>query len=85
MSTQIRMKCNKLEQQTHYSKKEDGSNNVQTTARLYVAYCIDPKDPNYPYAQLSGGSIFPLTTINEEAAKQFELDGEYMITIERIK
>lgn len=85
MATVVRMRCTKISTQKHWSKNEDGSSNIQSEIQLAVAYCNDPKDPNYPYAQLSGGTVFPLNTINQEAAKDFELDGEYEVVITRVK
>lgn len=80
-AVQVRMRCNGLNQTQSWQKNADGSSRIQTKIDLHVQHTNDPTDPNYPYAQLSGGTTFPLTTINEAAAAMFELGKDYMITI----
>jgi len=85
MSVIVRMKVEKKSFQKHYSLKEDGvTPNIQTEILLSVPYCNDKNDPNYVYAQLSSGSHFPLTTINQDAADQFKLGEVYEIVITKV-
>lgn len=85
MNTQIRMKCNKISTEHHWQPNADGSKKLQATIELGVAYTNDEKDPNYPYAQLSGGTVFPLHTINQEVIAGFEIGKSYMVTITEIE
>jgi hypothetical protein len=85
MTTQIRVRCNKISLQEHYTKKDDGTPNIQATIELGVKYTNDPADPNYPYAQLSGGTVFPLNTINQEVVTGFKIGDEFMVSIDKIE
>lgn len=81
MSVKIRMRCNKISKQKHWNNDDSGNMQTQTTIDLAVHHSSDVNDPNYAYAQLSGGSVFPLTTINDKAANQFEIGKDYDIVI----
>lgn len=81
-TTRVRLRCTGIEKKSNeYLKKEDGTPATQTTIELAINYTNDPKDPNYPFAQQSGGTKFPLVTINDEAAAMFVVGKEYNVDI----
>lgn len=75
------MRVNKISKSEYWNKNEDGSPMFQYQIDMSVKHTSDSKDPNYPYAQLSGGTTFPLHTVNDEAAKMFEIGKEYDVVI----
>lgn len=81
MSVKVRMTCTKKTAQKHYSQNSTGPVVIQTIVDLEVKHTTDKEDPNYPYAQLSGGTKFPLCTLNQEAADQFEIGKDYDVLI----
>lgn len=81
MSVKVRMRVNKISQSEFWVKNPDGSFVIQTQIDMGVVKTNDPNDPNYPYAQLSAGTTFPLHTINADAAKQFEIGKDYDVMI----
>lgn len=86
MSVVVRIKVNSKSVQNHWTKDETtGKTNVNTTIDMNTVYTNDKNDPNYIFSALSGGTKFSLATINQEAADQFELDGEYECVITRVK
>lgn len=80
MPVKIRMKVISKKEQKGWQKIGDTTPNL-TTIEMEVANTSDPNDPNYPYSFWSGGTKFPLMTINEEAARHFEIDKDYDILI----
>ena len=44
-----------------------------------------PYDQNSVYFQLSGGTGFNLNTVNEDAAKEFEIGGKYEVLISKVE
>lgn len=85
MSVIVRVKVNGKNTASHYTKNEAGKQNVNTTIAMRTVYTNDPKDPNYIFSAMSVGTEFNLSTINQDAADQFELDGEYECVITRVK
>lgn len=77
----VRMQVEKKTEQKWYEKGPNGEDQKQTTIEMFVPYCSDPNDPQYPYARLSSGARFPLVTINQHAADMFKLGKHYMIEI----
>jgi hypothetical protein len=84
MSTIVRMRANQVST-SEWWKEIDGKKPNLTTASLSVVDTTDESDPNFPYSNLSPGSYLSLSTINEDAGKQFEQGAEYEITIKRVK
>lgn len=80
----VRMQVEKKTAQKFYEKGPNGEDQIQTTIEMFVPYCSDPKDPQYPYARLSSGARFPLVTINQNAADMFQLGKHYMIEITQV-
>jgi hypothetical protein len=85
MGVIVRVRVNSKSTASHYTKNEDGKPNVNTTVAMRTVYTNDPKDPNYIFSAMSGGTEFALSTINQDAADQFELDGEYDCVFTRVK
>lgn len=86
MSVIVRVKVNSKNTSSHYTKDEaTGKQNVNTTVVMRTVYTNDPADPNYVFSALSGGTDFSLSTINQDAADQFELEGEYEAVFTRVK
>jgi hypothetical protein len=86
MSVVVRVRVNSKTQQNHYTKDEKtGKTNVNTTIDMNTVYTSDKNDPNYIFSALSGGTKFALSTINQEAADQFELDGVYECVFTKVK
>jgi hypothetical protein len=86
MSVIVRVRVNAKRLASHYTKNEaTGKSNVNTTIDMNTVYTNDPKDPNYIFSAMSGGTKFELSTINQEAADQFELEGEYECVFTRVK
>lgn len=86
MSVIVRVRVNSKSAASHYTKDEaTGKQNVNTTVAMRTVYTNDPKDPNYIFSAMSGGTEFALSTINQAAADQFELDGEYECVFTRVK
>lgn len=81
-TTRVRLQCTGITKaQNAWLKNEDGTPGTQATIELTIAYTNDPSNPNYPFAQQSGGTKFPLVTINESAAAMFEIGKEYNVDI----
>jgi hypothetical protein len=71
-STKVKCKCTAKTQRTNYDPKHPYSYEI----RLEVPY-----DPNSIFYQMSGGTTPILNTVNEEAAKMFEVGKSYDIVI----
>ena len=84
MSVVVRVKVNKKSQTRHWNKDENGDYPIQNTIDMNVVYSNDPKHPNYPFSVLSGGTQFQICTINQAAADQFELEGEYDVVFNKV-
>jgi hypothetical protein len=74
-STQVKMTCVSKKQANHYK-----GNPVENEIELQVPY-----DQNSIYYKMSGGTNIVLKTINQAAADMFQLQGEYMMTIEPVE
>lgn len=86
MSVIVRVKVTKKSQNRHWNKKaEDTEYPTNHTIDMQVVYTSDPNHPNYNFSTQSGGTAFQLCTINEEAAKQFELEGEYDVVFNKVQ
>lgn len=86
MSVVVRVKVNSKNLSSHYTKNEEtGKSNVNTTIAMQTVYTNDKNDPNYIFSAMSGGTQFSLSTINQEAADQFELEGEYECVFTKVK
>lgn len=80
------MRVNSKNLSSHYTKNEEtGKPNVNTTVAMQTVYTNDKNDPNYIFSAMSGGTKFELSTINQDAADQFELEGEYECVFTRVK
>jgi hypothetical protein len=77
----LKLRCIKKSIIEHFTKKADGSQVLNTSIELYLAYSNDPKNPNYPFSEMSGGSTFLLQTVNEDAANVFNIGKNYDIEI----
>jgi hypothetical protein len=82
MSVQLKVKCTKVSQNHHWNKKPDGTPMINTCIELFLEYSNDPKNQNYPFSEISGGTKFELQTTNEDAAKQFQLGKNYNVLID---
>lgn len=80
----VRVRVNSTKQTAGYHKAENGKP-LNHAIEMSVAHVSDNKDPNYPFAVLSGGTNFLLSTINDAAAAEFEIGGEYECTFRRVK
>lgn len=81
MEVIVRMRVKKILTEEGYQKAPDGSVPPKKTIHFEVSNTSDTNSPNYPYSFWSGGTVFPLMTINEEASKHFEIGKEYNIKI----
>jgi hypothetical protein len=59
--------------------------NVNTGIEMRTVYTNDKNDPNFIFSALSGGTVFNLNTINQEAANQFELGEVYECVFTKVK
>lgn len=75
------MKVVKITEEKGWTKLPDGSVPNKKTILFEVANTNDQSNPNFPYSFWSGGTQFPLMTINESVNSQFEIDKEYNIDI----
>lgn len=72
----LRLKCQSKKQTDQYKDKE-GNQVVSHEITFFLGYASDPKDPNYPFTQLSGGTAMTLMTVNDAAAAKFEVGKWY--------
>lgn len=77
----VRLGVNHIKKTKGHSK----SGGVNTEIMMGIVYTGDPTNPNHQFEQLSGGTEFKLSTVNEHAAELFDPHGEYEITIRRVK
>jgi hypothetical protein len=85
MSVVVRVQVNSKKQSNHWSLDENGNKQINTEIDMNTVYTSDKNDPNYIFSALSGGTKFILSTINQDAANQFELDGVYEATFTKVK
>ncbi|HLI93147.1 MAG TPA: hypothetical protein VKU83_06045 [Puia sp.] len=86
MSVVVRVKVNSKQISNHWTKDEaTGKPKVNTTVNMNTVYTNDPNNPNFIFSVMSGGTKFELQTINDNAADEFELDGEYECVFTRVK
>jgi hypothetical protein len=74
-ATKVKMTCVGKKQSQHWKE-----NKVEHLIELQVPY-----DQNSIYYKMSGGTNIELRTVNGDAADMFQLQGEYMMTIEPAK
>lgn len=65
------------------SKKEVKNYDAQRPKRYEIELQV-PYEQNNVYFQLSGGTGIHLNTVNEEAAKEFEIGSKYEILISKV-
>lgn len=83
MSTQIKMIVRKIEETEGWQVLPDGSKPNKKTVTMEVKNTSDTNDPNYPYSFWSGGTVFPLQTINAEVCNEWKIGDVINITMEK--